>query len=72
MTTNLDYLDVLGKNIRQARHALGSTKEQFAELMDVSSRTVSYWEDGLYPPTLDRFILLCDVLEQKPDNLLQL
>ena len=65
-----EYRDILGRNIKKFRLDVGYSREYFAEVMDVSSRTVSYWEDGIYSPTLEKFVWICSELGRNPDELL--
>ncbi len=62
-------LKSVGKNIKEARLANGLTREQFAELTGVSTKMVYNWEEGLNYPTLERFVLICDVLGSTMDSI---
>ena len=64
-------LDSIGRNIKLARQANGFTREQFAELTNVSTRMVYNWEEGLNQPTLERYVLICSVLGKSMDSIAQ-
>ena len=66
---NVFNLDSVGKNIKQARLENGFTREQFSELTGVSTKMVYNWEEGLNPPKLERFVLICHVLGKSMDSI---
>lgn len=45
----------IGMLLKELRNEKGLTQEQFAELVSVSNRTVSRWENGNNMPDLDIF-----------------
>lgn len=49
-----------GEFLKHLRKSKGMTQEQLAEYFDVSSRTVSRWENGSNMPDLDILIELAD------------
>lgn len=54
---------VIGNFLKTLRKEKGITQEQLAEIMGVSSRTVSRWETGSNMPDLDVLILIADYYE---------
>jgi transcriptional regulator with XRE-family HTH domain len=54
---------VIGKAMRQARHALGLTQEQVAEQLELSVEFCSRIERGVSLPSLKTFIRLAVVLQ---------
>lgn len=54
---------VIGGFLKELRKEKGVTQEQFAEIMGVSSRSVSRWETGSNMPDLDVLILIADYYE---------
>lgn len=57
---NQQKIGVLLKKLRNER---GLTQEQFAEIVNVSSRTVSRWENGNNMPDFDILIQISDYYE---------
>lgn len=53
----------IGRFLRELRKAKGLTQEQLAEKFNVSSRTVSRWENGNNMPDLDILIEVSDYYE---------
>ena len=51
---------VIGGFLKELRKEKGITQEQFAEIIGVSSRSVSRWETGSNMPDLDVLILIAD------------
>lgn len=63
MSTFLDYFPVFGLLLKELRNEKGLTQEQFAEIVNVSNRTVSRWENGNNMPDLDILIQISDYYE---------
>lgn len=53
----------IGMFLKELRKQKGITQEQFAEIMNVSGRTVSRWETGSNMPDLDVLILISEFYE---------
>lgn len=53
----------IGEFLKDLRKEKGLTQEQFAEIVNVSNRTVSRWENGNNMPDLDILIQLSDYYE---------
>ena len=53
----------IGSLLKELRKEKGLTQEQFAEIVNVSSRTVSRWENGNNMPDLDILIQISDYYE---------
>ncbi|MDE6021029.1 MAG: helix-turn-helix domain-containing protein [Ruminococcus sp.] len=56
-------LQKIGLFLKALRKEKGLTQEQFAEIVNVSSRTVSRWENGNNMPDLDVLIEISDFYE---------
>ena len=54
---------MVGSFLKELRKEKGITQEQFAEIMEVSTRTVSRWETGSNMPDLEVLILIADYYE---------
>ena len=54
---------VIGGFLKELRKEKGITQEQFAEIIGVSSRSLSRWETGSNMPDLDVLILIADYYE---------
>lgn len=53
----------IGALLKELRNEKGLTQEQFAEMVKVSNRTVSRWENGNNMPDLDILIQISDYYE---------
>lgn len=53
----------IGEFLKELRKQKGLTQEQFAEIVNVSNRTVSRWENGNNLPDLDILIEISDYYE---------
>ena len=53
----------IGEFLKDLRKEKGLTQEQFAEIVNVSNRTVSRWENGKNMPDLDILIQLSEYFE---------
>ena len=53
----------IGTLLKELRKEKGLTQEQFAEMINVSNRTVSRWENGNNMPDLDILIQISDYYE---------
>ena len=53
----------IGSLLKKLRNEKGLTQEQFAEIVNVSNRTVSRWENGNNMPDLDILIQISDYYE---------
>lgn len=60
----------IGAFLKQLRKQKGLTQEQFAEIVHVSNRTVSRWENGNNMPDLDILIQISDYYEVELRELL--
>lgn len=61
---------VLGPNILQARKRLGLSQARLAEMVEMSTEVLGRMERELVLPRLERFVLLCRILEVSPDQML--
>ncbi len=71
--TNQKTLDIanFGNNLKQFRIARGFTREQFAELIDVSARIIYDYEDGFKYPSLGTLIKIAIALNVSLDSILR-
>lgn len=58
-----------GENIRNARKDL--TRSELAELIGVSEKRLTGWEEGRQQPNLHLFMKLCEVLNVCPTELIK-
>ena len=63
---------VIGRAMRQARHALGLTQEQVAEKLELSVEFCSRIERGTSLPSLKTFVRLAEALQVDANTLLGL
>ena len=61
----------IGSLLKELRKEKGLTQEQFAEIVNVSNRTVSRWENGNNMPDLDILIQISDYYEINLRELLE-
>lgn len=61
----------IGGLLKELRKEKGLTQEQFAEMLKVSNRTVSRWENGYNLPDLDILITIADYYEVELRELLE-
>lgn len=61
---------ILGPNIRKARQRLGLSQARLAEMLEMSTEVLGRMERKQVLPRLERLVLLCEILEVTPDELL--
>ena len=61
----------LGKRIREQRKQMDLSQEQFAEMLDISSRYLSEIERGLKMPSINTFIKFVNAVDISADVLLR-
>lgn len=57
-----DFYKNFGKRLRKLRLQAKITQDELAEYVGVSTKTVSYWENGHNPVTLNKIPLIANVL----------
>lgn len=57
-----DFYKKFGKRLKDLRLKANITQEQLAERTGVSTKTVSYWENGHNPITLNKLPIIADIL----------
>lgn len=60
----------MGRRIRLRRKELGLTQNRLAELLGISNNHLSAIENGREKPSLEKFVILCEMLKTTPDFLL--
>lgn len=55
--------DIIGEFLKELRKEKELTQQQFAEILNVSNRTVFRWENGNNMPDLDVLIYISDYYE---------
>ena len=61
----------LGPNLKKIRNQKDLTQEGFAELIGVSGRIIYDYEDGFKYPSLNRVVIIAEVLGVTVDSLLR-
>ncbi len=61
-----------GERIKELRKERKLTQKQFAELLNVDFRTVSFWETERYEPNLKQLETICRLFDVSADFLLGL
>lgn len=57
-------IDLVGQKIKQARQSKGMTQSDLADLLDISSKTVSAIEVGRVEPSISQMQAISAVLEE--------
>lgn len=60
----------LGENIKHLRTKNNLTVKEFAEKMGVQRATIVLWEADKSAPTLNKLVVMCDVLSCDVDDLI--
>ncbi len=60
----------IGEKIYTLRSRRGLTQERLAELVGVSTKTISYWERNIRRLSIEHLMILSMVLEAKTDDIL--
>ena len=67
---DLNVKKIFGKNLQKQRKKCGyKNQEEFAYKMEVHTKTVQNWEQGIVLPTLEKVYEICTVLECDMDFL---
>ena len=61
----------IGKFIAEKRREKSYTQAQLAEMLGVTSKTISRWENGNYMPDLSMLTPLCEALGIRVEELLK-
>ena len=61
----------IGSNIQQRRKHIGKTQLQIAQELKVSKSQISKWENDASVPTVSNYIKLCEVLNIRPEDLIE-
>ena len=59
----------IGNYIANKRKQKNYTQEQLAELLGVSNKTISKWENGESYPEMDKILKLCNIFHCKINDL---
>lgn len=61
---------MIARRIAQLRHQIGWSQTQLAKAMNVNLTTVRKWESGIFDPSAQNIIRLCDLFSVSADYLL--
>lgn len=61
----------LSERLRNFRVSSGCSQELFAEYLNISVRTVRYWEAGTYRPRKSKLNMICSVFGTSLNSILQ-
>lgn len=64
-------LNEMGDFLQSLRKSKGLTQQELADLINVSNKTVSKWENGLGIPEMSTLLLLADLYEVSVDDILR-
>ena len=59
-----------GKRLRILRLERNLTQKQLAEILGTSQQCISRWVNGNREPSLDDVLLVCNILDEDPNELL--
>lgn len=65
-----EQFKIMGRRIRLRRKELGLTQNKLAELLEISNNHLSAIENGREKPSLEKFVILCELLKTTPNFLL--
>ena len=65
-----EQFKIMGKRIQLRRKELGFTQNRLAESLEISNNHLSAIENGREKPSLEKFVVLCELLKTTPDFLL--
>lgn len=60
------------ERLKEARTRKGLKQVEFAEMIGVSQKDISRWENGVRTPNIESLISICNTLEVSADELLEL
>ncbi|WP_099224588.1 helix-turn-helix domain-containing protein [Listeria costaricensis] len=60
----------IGKNLKAYRLDLGITQKKLADKLNMNYQNYSKMERGIYTPSLEKLLEICDTLELTPNDLL--
>ena len=63
-------MNKFGERLRAERESINLTQNELAKRLNVSVRTISYWENGQRECDFDTLIKLATILETSTDYLL--
>ncbi|MBQ7977432.1 MAG: helix-turn-helix transcriptional regulator [Clostridia bacterium] len=63
-------MNKFGERLRAERESINLTRNELAKRLNVSVRTISYWENGQRECDFDTLIKLATILETSTDYLL--
>lgn len=63
-------LSNIAKNIKEYRLKEGTTQKEFADLLEMNYQNYSKMERGVYTPSLEKLLEICDILYITPNDLL--
>lgn len=62
---------IFAKNLYEAMKARGITQGALADILSTTQQTISRWCKGICEPDYDTLILICGLLGESPDDLLE-
>lgn len=60
----------IGKNLKAYRLELGATQKEFADELNINHQNYSKMERGIYTPSLEKLLEICNSLRITPNDLL--
>ena len=61
----------LAENLRMLRKSKGMSQKQLADLLNVSQRSVSDWENKVTEPNLLYIAKLCEIFDESFDSIIR-
>lgn len=65
------HMKEIGDFLQSLRKSKGLTQQELADMINVSNKTVSKWENGLGMPEMSTLLLLADIYQVTVDDLLR-
>ncbi len=63
-------MSIFAQQLKEAMRINRYSQRFVAEKLHTTQQTVSNWANGIYEPSLEQLILLCEVLDVTPNFLL--
>ncbi len=60
----------IGKRIQARREEVGLSQDQLAEAVELSAQSISFIETGRNSPSIEKFVVIANVLKVSADELL--
>ena len=60
-------MKIFGKRLREVRKTKGLKQQELADILGISRKSYSYWENGKTEPSFESIVKLADLLDVSLD-----